>query len=118
MRRSFLASASATTVVPRRWRLRWRVLLVRMCDLNALARMTLPEPVFLNRLAAPRWVFSFGMMVLSVGLLCRRFLLRRRLLAGPLRQYRVHLIAFLPRRGLGDRHLGQVLDQPLENAPP
>ena len=35
----------------------------------------------------------------------------------PLRQDRVHLVAFLPRRRLGDRHLRQVVDQPLQNAP-
>src|SRR5262245_21406866 len=113
MRRSFLASASATTNVPRRWRLRLRVLLVRMCDLNAFARMILPAPVFLNRLAAPRCDFSFGMALLGCG-----FLFRGGLLAHPLRQNRVHLVAFLPRRGLGDRHLGQVVDEPFQDAPP
>ena len=29
----------------------------------------------------------------------------------------MHLVAFLSRRGLGDRHLGQVFNQPLENPP-
>jgi hypothetical protein len=31
--------------------------------LNALLRTNLPVPVFLNRLAAPRCDFSFGMIV-------------------------------------------------------
>ena len=30
----------------------------------------------------------------------------------------MHLIAFLPRRGLGDRHLRQLLNQALEDPPP
>src|SRR5207302_11415751 len=34
--------------------------LVRMCEWNAWLRCSLPLPLFLNRLAAPRCVFSFG----------------------------------------------------------
>ena len=51
-----------TTPVPFRPRFRLRDLLVRMWRLNALLRMNLPVAVFLNRFAAPRCVFSFGMM--------------------------------------------------------
>jgi hypothetical protein len=42
------------------WRFRFVVLLVRMWRLNAEPRKNLPEAVFLKRLAAPRWVFNFG----------------------------------------------------------
>src|SRR5690349_8674476 len=46
-------------------------------------------------------------------------LLRRRALAGrALREDRVHLVAFLARRRFRHRHLGQLLDQPLQDAPP
>src|SRR5689334_19046116 len=55
-------SASDTCSVPRIWRLDLVVLLVRMWRLNAFARMILPVPVFLKRFAAPRCVFSFGML--------------------------------------------------------
>src|SRR5262249_30078463 len=52
---------------------------------------------------------------LLFGLSRFRFLPRNRFLAYALRQDGVHLIAFLPRRRLGDRDVGQILDQPLEN---
>ena len=32
-----------------------------MCLANAWRRLTLPVPVFLNRLDAPLWVFNLGM---------------------------------------------------------
>src|SRR5262245_66247105 len=54
-------SAGDTTVDWARSRLRPAPFLVRMWLLKALARLNFPEAVFLNRLAAPRWVFSFGM---------------------------------------------------------
>jgi len=43
------------------------VLLVRMCRLKAALRRNLPEAVFLNRFAAPRWVFIFGMTLTLVA---------------------------------------------------
>src|SRR5579872_703475 len=45
-------------------RFRLRVFFVRMWRANECPRTILPPPVFLKRLAAPRWVFSFGMTVL------------------------------------------------------
>jgi hypothetical protein len=40
--------------------------------LNALLRMNLPVAVFLNRFAAPRCVFNFGMIVWSLLIYCSR----------------------------------------------
>src|SRR4029450_8499995 len=60
MRRSVAASAFDVTDVPRNARLRLRVLLVRMWRLNALLRRNFPVAVFLNRFAAPRGGFNFG----------------------------------------------------------
>ena len=54
MAASFGASTSATVVVPRSERLRFVVLLLRMCCLNALPRRNFPLFVRLKRLAAPR----------------------------------------------------------------
>src|SRR5688572_27580130 len=92
-----------------------------MWRLNALLRMNLPVAVFLNRLAAPRCVFNFGMLSLSLVplLLClSRFDLffRRRLFSDAAGQDRMHLVALLPGRGLGDGHVGEVLDQSLQDA--
>src|SRR5207249_8430445 len=72
---SLAASASSTTVVPRRPRFRFVVLLLRMCCLNALLRRNLPRFVRLKRLAAPRWVLSFGILTSPV-------IRRRHLVAG------------------------------------
>src|SRR5438094_9578432 len=58
MRASFAASTSATVVVPRSPRLRFVVLLLRMCCLNALPRRNFPFLVRLKRFAAPRCVLS------------------------------------------------------------
>jgi len=41
-------------------RLRDLLFLVKMCALYALLRLTFPLAVFLNRFAAPRFVFIFG----------------------------------------------------------
>src|SRR6185436_2537264 len=112
MRRSFAVSWGYTIVVPFSLRLRLRSLLVRMCALNALPRLNLPVAVFLKRLAAPRWLFSLGMFLRSFVLLRGLRLLR----PGLLREDRVHLVAFLARRRLGDGHLGQLSDQPLQDA--
>src|SRR6184192_4116573 len=102
MRRSLAVSWGDTRVVPFNLRLRLRSLLVRMCALNALPRLNLPVAVFLNRLAAPRWLFSFGMVLVpSLSFADFRLRLTRRLLAADfLRQDRVHLVAFLARRRL------------------
>src|SRR4029077_16789185 len=62
IRASFGVSTAATVVVPRRARLRLVVLLLRMCCLNALLRRNFPFFVRLKRLAAPRCVFSFGIV--------------------------------------------------------
>src|SRR5262245_10457656 len=58
-----LVSAADATVDWARPRLRPGAFLVRMWLLNALARLNLPEAVFLKRLAAPLWVFSFGIEI-------------------------------------------------------
>src|SRR3954453_8520198 len=125
IRRSFAVSWGDTSVVPFNLRLRLRSLLVRMCALNALPRLNLPVAVFLKRLAAPRWVLSFGMILrvlrgpsYSSTRLLGRFGLRLRgrfLPAGFLRQDRVHLVAFLPRHVLRHGHLRQIVDQPLQD---
>src|SRR4030095_8050683 len=65
IRASFGVSTAATVVVPRSARLRLVVLLLRMCCLNALLRRNFPVFVRLKRLAAPRCVFSFGIVVTS-----------------------------------------------------
>src|SRR6266853_4361932 len=64
---SFGVSTAATTVVPRSARLRLVVLLFRMCCLNALLRKNFPLLVRLKRLAAPRCVFSFGIVFYPCG---------------------------------------------------
>src|SRR3954447_15785315 len=117
MRRSFAVSWGDTSVVPFNLRLRLRALLVRMCALNAFPRLNFPVPVFLKRLAAPRWLFSLGMFLRVLASFdCFRLRLRDRLLAADLlRQDRVHLVAFLPRHVLWRRHVRQVVDQPLED---
>src|SRR2546421_10230821 len=100
MRASFGASTSATATVPLSVRFRLRVLLLRMCCLNALLRRNFPLFVRLKRLAAPRWVFSFGIVSeslprdLSVVGLSRGCGRRLRLAAAGLRpaaENRVHL---------------------------
>ena len=61
-------SAAETVVVPRSFRFRFELLLVSMCCLYALLRTIFPEAVRLNRFAAPRCVFNFGMeLVLSLN---------------------------------------------------
>src|SRR5438034_7867794 len=59
---SFGASAASTTVVPRSPRFRLVDLLLRRCCLNAFPRRNFPFFVRLKRLAAPRCVFSFGIV--------------------------------------------------------
>src|SRR5687767_10358162 len=108
-------------------------LLVRMCCLNALLRTNLPPAVFLKRFAAPRCVLSFGISVAlgfhgpaEAGHYVLFFCFYRRRLArrcaasacGLLRQDGVHLIAFLARHRLGNRDIGQLIAETLENAPP
>src|SRR6266568_3119976 len=65
MRASFAASASDTVVVPLSARLRFVVLLLRRCCLNALLRRNLPPLVRLKRLAAPRCVLIFCLAIVS-----------------------------------------------------
>src|ERR1700722_10685331 len=120
MRAIFGTSTAATVVVPLSPRLRFLVLLVRMCCLNALPRRNLPFLVRLKRLAAPRWVLSlsFFAMCLNLSPLSRGCRHRLRAAPGlrPARQDRVHLVAFHPWHRLSDRHLGQLVDEPLQNA--
>src|SRR6266852_2736295 len=52
--------AFETSVSPARAAFRPGRFLVRMCEWKAWLRCSFPVPLFLNRLAAPRWVFSFG----------------------------------------------------------
>jgi len=56
--------SSAMTPCPKR-RFRARDLEVKMWRAKAWLRLILPVPVFLNRLDAPLWVFSFG--IISFG---------------------------------------------------
>src|SRR5215203_2278437 len=108
-----------------------------MCCLKALLLLNFPVAVFLNRLAAPRCVFSLGILIgswlqafgsrpaLAFGLEPRAQSLKpsfllfglrrpldlalgRRFPSGALRQDRVHLVPFLARRGLRDRQLAEV----------
>src|SRR5882762_9402931 len=129
MRSSFRASASDTCWVPRMCRFDFVVLPVRMWRLNALARMIFPVPVFLKRLAAPLCVFNFGISPSGRSERTRppllfgdRFrygflrTLRRGLPSRALAQDDVHLIAFLPRRRFGNRHVSQLANQPLQDA--
>src|SRR4029450_1089848 len=122
-------STSATVVVPRKPRFRLGVLLLRMCCLKALPRRNFPRLVRLKRLAAPRWVLSFGIDPVSLGnersffVLPRLFDCRRRawLRSAALRtpaQDGVRLVAFHPRHRLGDGHLRQFFHQPLQDAAP
>src|SRR5262245_23061155 len=130
MRASLAASTSATVVVPRSPRFRFVVLLLRMCCLNALPLRNFPPLVRLKRFAAPRWVFNFGIVapyhgdpervavqMSPLGSRWRCRWLRPAAALGTPRQNRVHLVAFHPRQRLGDGHLRQFLDEPLENAP-
>src|SRR5688572_10160205 len=105
-----------------------------MWRLNALARRNLPFAVFLKRFAAPRWVLILGMVCVSSyssnrtsasvrsTLLTFDFcLLTSHFLSVFLslrRQDRVELVAFLLRLDLHRADLGQLVDEPLEDAPP
>src|SRR3954471_9731795 len=121
MRRSFAVSWGDTSVVPFNLRLRLRDLLVRMWALNALPRLNFPVPVFLKRLAAPRWLFSFGIpwspSLRSFDTFDLRRLRHRLFAADLLRQDGVHLVAFLPRHVFRCRDVRQIINQPLEDAP-
>src|SRR5690606_36238461 len=79
-------------------------------------------PVFLNRLAAPRWVFSFGMVssfFFRIVLALLRLRRRGRLLhARPGREDRVQLIAFLVRHGFRHRNVLQLADEPFQDPQP
>jgi len=55
-------SASLTKVVPPKWRFTFLLFDVRMWRRYALDRFTFPVAVFLNRLAAPLCVLSFGII--------------------------------------------------------
>lgn len=48
-------------------RFRFVVLLVRIWLVKAELRLIFPDPVLLNRLAAPRWVFILGMAFVPVS---------------------------------------------------
>src|SRR5687768_2315653 len=59
------ASAAETVVSPLRRRMRFGAFFSRMWLLLTCRRRSLPVPVTLKRLAAPRWVFILGMWSLS-----------------------------------------------------
>src|SRR4029077_15410715 len=122
MRASFGASTSATVVVPRSPRLRFVVLLLRMCCLNACPRRNFPFFVRLKRFAAPRWVFSLIFFTFDMGvprLVLRRGRRRGFGLAAALRATapdRVHLVAFESRHRLGDGQIRELLHEALQDA--
>jgi hypothetical protein len=58
------SSASEISVVERRFCFRFGDFLVRMCEWYACPRFSLPLAVFFSRLAAPRCVFIFGILIL------------------------------------------------------
>src|SRR5688572_22215333 len=60
IRFTVFAFAGLTSTSPASLDLRPGDFLVRMCEWKAWLRCSLPVPVFLNRFAAPRWVFIFG----------------------------------------------------------
>src|SRR5436190_7889534 len=116
MRASFRASTSATVVVPRSPRLRFVVLLLRMCCLNAFPRRNFPFLVRLKRFAAPRCVFSLIFFTLPIRFLYSALRRGRRGGFGPAAaarrlpaQDRMHLVAFEPRHRLGDCDVGQLV---------
>jgi len=95
-------STAETVVVPRRFRFRFVLLLVSMCCLNALLRTIFPEAVRLNRFAAPRCVFNFG-MELGLSLDEVLYFLRQLFLSAPLpgvRCDRIVCIVLPSRRGM------------------
>src|SRR5829696_2897315 len=67
MRRTLRASPGATSASRLRRRVRVEGFFSRMWFMKACRRRSLPVPVTLKRLAAPRWVFIFG-----IGLLLGR----------------------------------------------
>src|SRR4029077_5521136 len=121
MRASFGASTSATVVVPRSPRLRFVVLLLRMCCLNACPRRNFPFFVRLKRFAAPRWAFSLVFFPFAIGFLSALRRSRRRGFGlapalWPPAENRVHLVAFETRHRLGDGQIRELLHEALENA--
>src|SRR5256885_712020 len=70
MRLIFGASAGSTMAPTSIWRLRLAGLEVRMWREKARPRLILPPAVFLKRLAAPLWVFSFGIFLPSKIIYC------------------------------------------------
>src|SRR5687767_8719991 len=67
MRRTLLASPGATSVSRLRRRVRVEGFFSSMWFMKAWRRRSLPVPVTLKRLAAPRWVFIFGIGLLLGG---------------------------------------------------
>src|SRR6185437_1328349 len=63
MRAIFGVSASEIMTPLRRWRLVFTVFEVRMWRILDWPRLNLPEAVLVKRLAAPEWVFNFGMVL-------------------------------------------------------
>src|SRR3954470_17594678 len=64
--RLILGSSALSTNVPRsRRRFVFLAFEVRIWRMNACPRFTRPLAVFLKRLAAPLWVFSFGIVPLQ-----------------------------------------------------
>ena len=68
----FFTSAGSTYWGRRMARFRFADFEVKMCRWNARFRLSLPVPLFLNRFAAPRLVFIFGISdSLKLGFLKR-----------------------------------------------
>jgi hypothetical protein len=65
MRRTIATSDSCTPAGEPSWRLRLLLFFVRMWRRCDWPRLKLPVPVFLKRLAAPRFVFNFGIALIS-----------------------------------------------------
>ena len=61
MRATLGVSATETSTIRLSLDLVWFDLLVRMWRIFVWPRLNLPLAVFLKRLAAPEWVFIFGM---------------------------------------------------------
>ena len=70
MRFTDLRSDASISPDLRRFLFRFVDFLVKIWEVNALLRRILPEPVALNRLAAPLFVFIFGITILLADAGC------------------------------------------------
>src|SRR5579863_3491966 len=65
MRATFLKSPSETSRILPSFRFVFCFFEVRMCRVFVWPRLIFPVPVLLKRLAAPEWVFNFGIFFFS-----------------------------------------------------